>query len=191
MHKLVNNRMPMQEARAKSKSNLDFRLMSLTYKFRDLLQPRMSILKEVGIESGFHVLDFGCGPGSYITPLAELVGKSGKIYALDIHPLAIQAVQRIASRKRLANVQTILSDCKTGLPPNRLDVVLLYDILHHLDDPNGVLAELHRVLKTKGILSLSDHHLKQDEIISRVTSGGLFKLSAKGKRTYSFSREGR
>jgi len=149
----------------------------------------MSILKEVSIKSGFHVLDFGCGPGSYIMPLAELVGKSGKIYALDIHPLAIQSIQTLAFRKRLENVQTVLSDRKTGLPPNSLDAVLLYDTLHHLDELDRVLAELHRVLKTKGILSVSDHHLKQDEIISRVTNKGLFKLSAKCKRTYSFSGE--
>jgi len=57
VHKLVNNRMPMREARAKPKSNLDFRLMSLTYKFRDFILSPMSILKEVGIKSGFHVLD--------------------------------------------------------------------------------------------------------------------------------------
>jgi ubiquinone/menaquinone biosynthesis C-methylase UbiE len=149
----------------------------------------MNILQEVGIEAGFHVLDYGCGPGSYIVPLAELVSKSGKIYALDIHPLAIQAVKRIASRKRMENVQAILSDCDTGLPPTSIDVVLLYDILHDLDNVSGVLAELHRILKPKGILSLSDHHLKEEEIISRVTSTGLFKLSAKGKKTYSFSRE--
>ena len=177
------------KAKAKPKSNLDFRLMSLTYKFRDFLLPPMSILKEVGIKSGFHVLDFGCGPGSYIMPLSKLVGKSGKIYALDIHPLAIQLVQTLASRKRLENVQTVLSDCETGLLPNSLDVVLLYDTLHHLDDPNGVLAELHRVLRPRGILSVTDRHMKQDVVVSRVTSRGLFKLSAKGERTYSFSRE--
>jgi len=38
----------------------------------------------------YHVLDYGCGPGSYIKPLLELVGCSGKIFALDIHPLAIK-----------------------------------------------------------------------------------------------------
>ena len=74
----------------KPKSNLDFKLMSMTYKLRDFSLPRMNILKEVGIKPGFHVLDYGCGPGCYIIPLAELVGKSGKIYALDIHPLTIQ-----------------------------------------------------------------------------------------------------
>jgi ubiquinone/menaquinone biosynthesis C-methylase UbiE len=183
--------MPVKETRLKPKSNLDFRLMSLSYKFRDFIKPRMRVLDEVGIEEGFHVLDYGCGSGSYIVALAELVGKSGKIYALDIHPLAIQAVRRIAAKKGITNVQTILSDCQTGLPSNSVDVVLLYDILHNLEEPGRVLAELHRVLRTKGILSLSDHHLKEEEIISQVTGGGLFKLSAKGKRTYSFSREER
>jgi ubiquinone/menaquinone biosynthesis C-methylase UbiE len=100
----------------------------------------MNILKEVGIKPGFQVLDYGCGPGSYIIPLAELVGESGKVYALDIHPLAIRKVQDIASKKRLANVETILSDCQTGLPDNSLDVVLLYDVFHHLSDPDGVLG---------------------------------------------------
>ena len=183
--------MPVKETKAKQKSNLDFRIMSLTYKFRDFRLPRMDILKEVGIRTGFHVLDYGCGPGSYIVPLAELVGESGKIYALDVHPLAIWAVQRIASRKRLANVQTILSGCQTGLQQSSVDVVLLYDILHHLDDPNGVLEELHQVLRPKGILSVSDHHMKQDDLVSKVTSEGLFKLPAKGRRTYSFMREER
>lgn len=181
--------MPEKETKAKRKSNLDFRLMSLSYKFRDFVKPRMTVLDEVGIKEGFHVLDYGCGPGSYIVPLFELVSKSGKIYALDIHPFAIQAVRRIAAKKGMTNVQTILSDCQTGLPPNSMDVVLLYDILHDLDEPDRVLAELHRVLRIKGILSVSDHHMKQEEIESRIINGGLYKLSVKGKRVYSFSRE--
>jgi len=121
----------------------DFRFMSLGYKFRDFFLPRKNVLKEVAIKPGFDVLDYGCGPGGYIIAAAELAGKSGKIYALDIHPLAIQRVQGIAAKKQLANVETICSDCKTGLPDNSVDVVLLYDTLHDLSDPNGVLEELH------------------------------------------------
>ena len=173
----------------KPMANLHFKFMSFGYKFRDFFLPRMNILKEVGIETGFHVLDYGCGPGSYITAVAELVGKSGKIYALDIHQLAIQRVQSIASKNQLTLVETICSDCKTGLPDNSVDVVLLYDTFHNLGDPNGVLEELHRVLKSKGILSLSDHHMKENEIVSKVTNRGLFRLSRKGKRTYSFLKE--
>lgn len=179
-----------QEIRAKAQSNLNFRLMSLTYKFRDFLLPRMSILKEVGIKTGFHVLDYGCGPGSYIKPLAQLVDDSGMIYALDIHPLAIRLVRRIASRMQLANVQTILSSCETGLPSSSVDVVLLYDLLHDLDHPNRVLAELHRVLKLEGVLSSSDHHLREDDIISRLTEAGLFRIIKKGQKTYSFQKIG-
>jgi len=170
----------------KPMSNFDFQFMSVGYKIRDFFLPRMDILKEVGIKPGFHVLDYGCGPGSYIIPLAELVGESGKIYALDIHPLAIQKVQYIASKKQLKNVEAILSDCQTGLPDNTLEVVLLYDAFHHLSDPDMVLKELHRVLKPDGILSLSDHHLKENEIVSGVTNGGLFRLLKKGQRAYTF-----
>jgi len=173
----------------KPMSNFLFQFMSVGYKFRDFFLPRKNILEEVGIKPGFHVLDYGCGPGSYITPLAELVGESGKIYALDIHPLAIQKVQGIVSKKQLANVETILSDCKTGLPDHSLDMVLLYDIFHHLSDPGVVLRELHRVLKPDGILSFSDHHMRENEIVSEVTNSGLFTLSRKGQRTYTFLKE--
>jgi len=170
-------------------SNFHFKFMSLGYKFRDFFLPRKNVLKEVGIKPGFHVLDYGCGPGGYIIATAELVGKSGKIYALDIHPLAIQGVQSIASKKKLTNVETICSDCKTGLPDKSLDVVLLYDTFHGLGDPNGVLAELHRVLKPDGILSFNDHHMKEDEIISTMMDTGLFKLSTKGKWVYNFLKQ--
>ena len=174
----------------KPMSNFHFKFMSFGYRFRDFFLPRKNVLKEVGIKPGFHVLDYGCGPGGYIMAAMEFAGKSGKIYALDIHPLAIQRVQNIVSKKKLTNVETICSDCKTGLPDNSVDVVLLYDTLHDLGDPNGVLEELHRVLKPKGILSFSDHHMQENEIVSKVTSRGLFRLSKKGERTYSFSKEG-
>ena len=173
----------------KPMSDFDFKFMALGYKFRDLRLPRMNILKEVGIKPGFHVLDYGCGPGGYIAPLAGLVGESGKVYALDIHPLAIQKVKDIASKKQMANVETILSDCQTGLPDNSLDVVLLYDIFHHLSDRDKVLKELYRVLKLDGVLSFSDHHMKENEIVSAVTNSGLFSLSRKGQGTYSFIKK--
>ena len=117
-------------------------------------------MKEAGIKEGFRVLDYGCGSGSYVTPLAELVGKSGKIYALGINPFAIKMVKRIAAKRQLPNVETVISDCKTGLPDDSIDVVLLYDTFHDLSDANIVLEELRRVLKPNGMLSFSDHHMK-------------------------------
>lgn len=170
-------------------SNFHFRLMAFNFKLRDLLFPPKNILEEAEIKPGFQVLDYGCGPGSYVSAASEMVGKSGKIYALDINPPAIQSVRNIISKRQLENVETILSDRMTGLPDRTMDIVLLYDTFHILSEPDEVLKELHRVLKPDGILSFSDHHMKEKEIISRVTKKELFKLIGKGKRTYSFSKE--
>ena len=174
----------------KPKSNIDFKLMSLTYKLRDLSSPRINVLKEVGIKPGFHILDYGCGPGSYLISLAQLIGSSGQIYALDIHPLAIEKVRKIVSEKGLLNVRTIRSDCNTGLSDNSIDVALLYDVFHDLGRQDEVLRELHRILKPNGILSFSDHHMKKEEIISKITNGKLFRLSTKGQKTYTFLKAG-
>ena len=174
----------------KPMGNFGFKVMSFGYKFRDMFLPRKGVVEEVGIKPGFTVLDFGCGPGGYINAVAELVGKSGKIYALDIHPLAIKKVRNIAVKRQLANVETIQSDCKTGLPDNSVDVVLLYDIFHKLSQPDEVLKELHRVLKPGGVLSFNDHHMKEEnEIISGLTKSGLFTLLRKGEKTYSFVKD--
>jgi ubiquinone/menaquinone biosynthesis C-methylase UbiE len=172
-----------------AESNRSFKLMTLSYKLRDLRLPRRKILAEVDIRPGFSVLDFGCGPGGYIRPLADLVGGFGEVHALDIHPLAVARVERIATKKHLSNVETILSRCETGLDSGSMDAVLLYDIFHHLSDREGVLQELHRVLIPGGILSFSDHHMKERDIVAEVTIGGLFRPVRRGRRTYTFSRE--
>ena len=174
----------------KPMSSVGFKLMNFAFRVRDLLRSRMAVLQEAGIKPGFCVLDYGCGPGSYIVPLAQLVGASGQIYALDIHPLAVKEVQKKAYQKAIKNLKTINSDCNTGLPDGKVDVVLLYDIFHDLSRPDDVLRELHRVLKPDGTLSCSDHHMNEKDIRTRVTNTGLFKLLTKGKKTYSFSKVG-
>jgi ubiquinone/menaquinone biosynthesis C-methylase UbiE len=173
----------------KPMSNFGFRFMSFGFKFRDLLLPREKILDEVGIKPGCYILDYGCGSGSYTIPAAQLVGNSGKVYALDVHPLAVKQVQSVAAKKHLTNIEAVLSDCATGLPDKSIDVVLLYDTFHGLNEPDKVLAELHRVLKPDGILSFNDHHMKEEnEIVSRITANGLFFLSRKGEKVYNFSK---
>lgn len=174
----------------KPMSNFAFRLMSFGFKFRDIFLRRENILAEVGIKPGFSMLDYGCGSGSYTVVAAQLVGKSGKVYALDIHPLAVQQVQELASKKGLTNIETILSDCATGLPGQSIDVVLLYDTFHKLSRANEVLEELHRILKPSGVLSFNDHHMEEEsEVMSKLTDKGLFGLLRKGERTYSFIKE--
>ncbi len=167
---------------------MGFKAMALMFKFRDFARPRKEIVAEIGLKEGFWVLDFGCGPGGYILSVAELVSSSGKIFALDINPAAIKMVQNLASKNHLTNVQTILSDGKTGLPDSSIDVAVMYDVFHDLSNPDGVLEEISRVLKPEGILSFSDHHLKETEITAKITGTGLFKLARKGEKTYTFTK---
>ena len=168
-------------------SNIWFRLMALEFKIRDYRHPRQEIVSEVGLKAGFQVLDYGCGPGGYVPAVSEAIESSGKLYALDALPIAIDMVKKIVAKKGLKNVETILSDCATGLPDQELDAVLLYDTFHDLEDQNAVLTELHRVLKPNGLLSFSDHHMEENDIISKITGTGLFKLQKKGKYIYSFA----
>ncbi|MBN2242274.1 MAG: class I SAM-dependent methyltransferase [Acidobacteria bacterium] len=162
--------------------------MSLMFKARDLLRPRSDVLNEAGIEPGFVVLDFGCGPGGYIPPLVALVGPSGRIYALDMHPLAVCGVRKMAKSKGYANVETIESDGPTGLRDNSVDAALLHDVFHDLDRPDEVLREIHRVLKADGKLSFSDHHMKEEQVLQQVTGAGIFRFVRKGEKTYTFMK---
>ena len=173
----------------KAMPNFAFNTMSTLLKLRDLLRPRDPVLREANIKPGSRVLDYGCGPGGYVAGAAKLVGQSGKVYALDLHPLAIRRVQKLARKKQLANVQTIHSDRQTGLPDNSVDIVLLHDIFHLLDDPQAILAELARVLKQNGTLSVSDHHMQEETILSGITGGHLFRLVNKGEHSYNFGKQ--
>jgi len=170
-------------------SNLSFRTMKLMLVVRDIFMSPRALLEEAHITPGLCVLDYGCGPGSYSIAAAELVGGSGKVYALDIHPLAIQSVQSSALKKGLKNIETISSNCATGLSDQSVDVVLLYDILHGLKNHREILEELSRVLKPGGTLSISDHHLKEEKIMSRLGDQERFELSGKGKWTYRFLKK--
>jgi ubiquinone/menaquinone biosynthesis C-methylase UbiE len=169
-------------------SGLGFRLMCLAFKVRDQLSPRSRVLAEAGVRPGYAVLDFGCGPGSYLEPLLAIVGPWGRAHALDAHPLAIAEVNKLFGNQRRGNVQVIESDCATGLPSQCIDTALLYDVFHLLHRPGAVLEELHRVLKTGGMLSFSDHHMREADILAQVTGGGLFRLVGKGRKTYSFAK---
>ncbi len=167
-----------------------FRMMSAILWFRYRGPHPAEALAEAGIRPGYTVLDFGCGPGGFSIAAAALVGKKGRVYALDIQPLAARSVKRKAQECGLTNVETITSGLDTDLADKSVDVVLLYDIFHFFKEPDAVLAELHRVLADDGVLSASDHHLKGERLVDGITASSLFTLSDKGKRTYTFSKAG-
>lgn len=151
-------------------TNLSFKLMSLFFKFRDFYCPPIKILKQINIQPGSHILDYGCGSGSYSIPAAQLVGPRGKVYATDIHPLAIREVQKRVRMMELRNVDTILTDQDTKLPNASIDIIFLFRVLHDFKNPSIIIKELDRVLKPTGILSVIDHKFDNGKVVSMITS---------------------
>lgn len=169
-------------------NNFVFACLAFVFKIRDLIRPPKDKLLEIGVKPGDQVLDYGCGPGSFSIEAAKLVGESGKVFAVDVHPSAIESAKRRASKEGLTNIVPIQADSPSGLETESFDVVILYDIFHHFSDPDAMLRELCRVMKPDAVLSFSDHHMKEEAILSGMTKDGLFKLSRKGNRTYSFEK---
>jgi ubiquinone/menaquinone biosynthesis C-methylase UbiE len=143
--------------------NISFRLMSVVISMRDVFFPIGKRLDRFGIRKGFVVVDFGCGPGSYLERASQIVGDAGKVYAVDVHPLAIMSIRRKAEQKNLNNVVPVLS---TGYPVDiesqSADVIYALDMFHHVKDTDGFLTELHRVLKPNGSLFIESGHQPLD-----------------------------
>ncbi len=169
-------------------SNVAFRMMSFKFRLRDWANPPMKILMDAGVKSGMTVLDFGCGPGGFTLAAAKLTGPEGRVLAFDIHPLAVKFVEKGAARRGLGNLQTFLNSSVKEVAEASVDMVLLYDILHHLKPPEATLAELQRVLKPTGVLSVSDHHWTEALLMQTVTAGNLFRPAGRSRWTFQFER---
>lgn len=150
--------------------------MASYLKFRERFRKPKEFLQQLGISQGEVVLDHGCGVGSYSIPAAELVGSNGMVYALDIHPLAIERTEKRAQKKGIKNLKTILSGLKNGLPDGSVDTVLLIDVFTWIEDKPALLEEFHRVLKPSGRLFILIDHASPEEGKSVVSETHLFDL---------------
>ena len=142
------------------------------------MKPKASeALKSVGLKDGMTVLDFGCGAGDYTVVAAKLVGKSGKVYALDVDEAILEQVKVKLKREGLQNVTIICGDEEIALADESMDVILLYDVIHLVKGKEDLIKRLHRMLKPNGILSVFPHyHFKREEIIKLGLQNGLFML---------------
>lgn len=148
-------------------------------------------IKKLNLEKGQIVLDYGCGIGSYTFPAAKLVGKTGKVYALDKQPLAIRKVKKRAQKEGIYNIETILSDKKTELLDKSVDIVLLYGVLPEIEDKKSLLKELYRVLKPGGCLSTRYcFKIKKEKVIEIVKAIKLFSLIEEKDQILNFKKEG-
>jgi len=132
------------------------------------------ILQRIGIENGQTVLDFGCGPGTYTIPVAKIVGKEGRVYALDKNKNALGNLMKKAKIGGLKNIRRIATsgELSIDLPNESVDVSLIFDIFHRyyfpqIDDRKILLDEIYRITKTNGFVSVLPKYMEyeaRDEI---------------------------
>lgn len=108
-------------------------------------------LLDLGI--GSRCADFGCGPG-YLSVLASRrVGSTGHVYAIDRSPEMVAYARRVIAEQQSSNVTVMQADIVHRIPiEERLDAVVIANVLHHVDDIAAVLREARRILLPDGRL---------------------------------------
>jgi SAM-dependent methyltransferase len=120
--------------------------------------PEMPRLRhELILAPGMSVADVGAGGGEMTVALAAEIGPSGRVYATDIDPEALEQIRTRVAAAELRNV-TILkaSPRETGLPTGCCDAVVLRRVYHHLGDPAATNLDLLRALRPGGVLAIID-----------------------------------
>jgi ubiquinone/menaquinone biosynthesis C-methylase UbiE len=103
------------------------------------------------------VADLGCGPGVFTVPLAQVV-RNGVVYAVDVEPQQLDALRQRLIEEDLHNVVPVLASYSTPhLPPARLNLVLLVDTYHHIEDRIEYFRRLRAVLRPGGRIAIIEH----------------------------------
>ena len=127
-------------------------------------------MERVGIRSGYRVLDFGCGKGSYTIPAAKVVGNKGGIYALDRNRFVLAKLVREAASQGLRNVVPAhsIEELKRSPGKNLLHAVLLYDVIHSYYFTSAqrriLLRSITELVGTKGLISVFPRHMSSSGI---------------------------
>jgi len=120
-------------------------------------------LRSAGLKTGWHVLDAGCGGGSFLPLMGELVGKNGKISALDLAPENANAVLSLVETGKIpCDVETRIGSI-TELPyaDNQFDALWSANVTQYLTDLElrSAIAEFRRVVRTGGLVAIKDSDL--------------------------------
>jgi ubiquinone/menaquinone biosynthesis C-methylase UbiE len=160
-----------------------FRVMVVLMAIRDFFFPYIDKrVRGFGIESGMTVVDYGCGTGRYTVRFAELVGEEGKVYAVDIHELAMEAVRKKVEKQNLRNIEPVPVDgYDSGLPDNIADVVCAIDMFFSIQNPNEFLTELKRITKSDGVLVIDPGHQSRSVAREKILASGCWEIVEESK----------
>jgi ubiquinone/menaquinone biosynthesis C-methylase UbiE len=125
---------------------------------RDAWQRPDQIMDALLIGEGSVVADLGAGGGWFTVRLARSVGPNGLVYAEDIQPQMIEAIDRRVQREGLRNVKTVLgTPVDPRLPAGSVDAVLIVDAYHEMEQPITLLRNVAKALKPTGTVGIVNY----------------------------------
>lgn len=142
-----------------------------------ILEPKKTI-PLLGIEHGMTVMDIGSGIGFWAKLLAERVGASGTIIAIDNHSETITRLNNDARELGLTMIQGIAGDIHqvTELPIRKhsCDRILMIRMITIVErNIMQTIQDLAQYLKDSGQIIIIDHQSYYDDIVSAVSVSGL------------------
>lgn len=117
-------------------------------------------IKALGVYEGMIIADLGAGTGAYTLPLAEKVGETGRVYAIEVQKDFLTNIKSSAEARGLKNVELLWGDIErlggTKIKDGACDAVVVSNVLFQAEDKPGLFREASRILKTGGKLLLID-----------------------------------
>lgn len=121
-----------------------------------------SHIREIGVEPGMTVADFGSGSGAHAFAFAEATGKDGRVYAIDVQRDLLARIKNEAVRRALHHIDVLWGDLElpggSKIADGIVDVVLISNTLFQLIDKHIALDEARRILKPAGLFAIIERN---------------------------------
>lgn len=129
----------------------------------------LMMLDRLGIGAGQAVLDVGCGCGQTVMQIAERVGDTGRVVAVDISKPMLGIARRRAEDARCRNVELLHADMQTHpLPMHAFDRACSRFGVMFFEDPVVAFGNIRRALRPDGMLGFVCWRAREDNAWYRV-----------------------